>query len=60
EGLIMSGDILRKLSGERIFKDEESIEERPERSGQAAEYQRKAEQGLAIASIISRVNGVMR
>ncbi len=56
----MSGDILRNLSGERIFKDEESIEERPERSGQAAEYQRKAEQGLAIASIISRVNGVMR
>lgn len=57
----MSGDILRNLSGEeRIFKDEESIEERPERSGQAAEYQRKAEQGLAIASILSRVNGVMR
>ena len=56
----MSGEFPRKLPVERIFKDEESTEERPQRFGKTAEYQKRISQNLAIASIISRVNGVMR
>lgn len=56
----MNTEFHRNISEERIFKDEESEEERPERSGQAAKYRKKVTQDLAIASIISRVNGVMR
>lgn len=56
----MSGELLRRLSEERIFKDRSSDEESPELSGEAGEGQRMTSQKLAIASIISRSNGVMR
>ena len=55
----MSGELLHRLSEERIFKDE-GFGESPEHAPEAAVYQRRASQALAIASIISRTNGVMR
>lgn len=56
----MSGELLRGLPEERIFKDVKSEDERSELSGEAGEVQRMTSQKLAIASIISRANGVMR
>ncbi|MGN1339363.1 MAG: hypothetical protein ACI4WS_03640 [Oscillospiraceae bacterium] len=55
----MSAESRREMPVERIFRDAGSEGQRPERSGQA-EKQKRTSQQLAIASIISRVNGVMR
>ncbi len=56
----MSGASLRRIPEERIFKDEESVEDYSVYSEEAAENSRRSSELLATALIVSRINGNMK